>query len=233
MIKEKMMAALMALVLMIGAPAGMKAQKDLSMRPSNVVKVSVGPSFVPSKVYAPIFTPVSQDMAVATGKYKMKNLGGIDAAATYQHLWGIGIGIGVDYIMNTTWLAEDLGHFNLHYIGPSFVFAYRGWKRFGIEVAEGIGYVREHAVYYPPVKFSPWSPPAHQNEESMTENNGGIGFMSRVGAEYRFTKHLGLGAAFCLATSRFHLISELGNDETVEPDGIIRLSLQLGLHYYF
>ena len=67
----------------------------------------------------------------------------------------------------------------------------------------------------------------------MTENNGGLGFMSRVGAEYRFNEHLGLGADFCLATSRFHLISELDNDGTTEPDGIIRLSLQLGLHYYF
>lgn len=224
-----LIAALMAAMTWCGADIASAQEK----RSSNVFKLSIGPSLVPSSIYVPVLSPSWDGRLVENGQLKMKTPKGIDVAATYQHLWGIGIGVGLDYTFSNTWFSDDYGRFTHHYIGPSFVFAYRGWKHFGLEAATGIGYVRSRDMGYPAVKAWPINEPRPYKELAEPYGENGIGFMTRLGAEYRFNKHWGIGADFHVFSTQFNIIQEIGEDEQLVNDGIVRLNLLIGLHYLF
>ena len=224
------MAALMAALTWCGS--GKATAQD--RRPRNVFKLSIGPSLVSSDIYVPILVPTWEGGVAEDGRLEMKGKAGVDVAATYQHLWGIGIGVGLDYTFSNTWFSNDYGRFTHHYIGPSFVFAYRGWKHFGIEVAAGMGYVRSRDMSYPAVKAWPLYNklrPFKEIAEPYGEN--GIGFLTRLGAEYRFNEHWGIGADFHMTTTQFNIVQEVGEDGQVVNDGTVRLNLLIGLRYLF
>jgi len=224
-----LMAALMAAMTWCRAETATAQDK----RPSNVFKLSIGPSLVTSDIYVPVLTPTGNGGVAEDGQLKMKGKAGIDVAATYQHLWGIGFGVGLDYCFSNTWFSDDYGRFTHHYIGPSFVFAYRGWKHFGLEAATGIGYVRSRDMGYPAVKAWPINEPRPFKEIAEPYGENGLGFMTRLGAEYRFNAHWGIGADFQIMSTQFNIVQEVGENGQVVNDGIVRLNLLIGVRYLF
>ena len=224
-----LMTALMAALTWCGADIASAQEK----RSSNVFKLSIGPSLVPSTIYVPVLSPSWDGRLVENGQLKMKTPKGVDVAATYQHLWGIGIGVGLDYCFSNSWFSDDYGRFTHHYIGPSFVFAYRGWKHFGVEAAAGMGYVRSLDLGYPAVKAWPINEPRPYKELAEPYGENGLGFMTRLGAEYRFNKHWGVGADFHIFSTQFNIVQEIGEDEQLVNDGVVRLNLLIGLRYLF
>ncbi len=198
---------------------------------ANIVKVNIGPSMVVSKVIFPVYGLTNSGGGVV-GDLKMKNLKGVDAGVTYQHLWRIGIGVGVDYNFSKIWLTSEYGHFIQQYIGPSFVYTYRGWKHFGLGVAVGIGYVHVYEEFYTPME--PWPGieplPAMGYKNRVHEN--GLGNLTRLSAEYRFNAHFGIGADFNLFNTQFHFIKNLDEAETLY-DNITRLNLLISANFYF
>ncbi len=116
----------------------LKAQDERlnSFTKENIFKVSLGPSIMTSKIIMPVYSYLGGNGV--TGSLRMKRLIGIDVAATYQHLWRKGFGVGLDYVLGHTFMAQSYGQIDQHYIGPSFVYSYRGWERFSTNVAVGL-----------------------------------------------------------------------------------------------
>lgn len=164
---------------------------------ANKVKVSGGPMWVDSKFY------------VTTEKY-FRNRRGFDVQVDYQHLWTRGFGLGVDYAYNRT-NYDHWGHFTLIYLGPSFVYAYRGLDRFTFDAAVGLGY-----AYY--------SEPGYERH--------GLGFMFKLGAEYQILPHVGVGLDLCRLSTAYQKPEgfSLPDDEGY---GIARFGVVAGLRFYF
>ena len=92
--------------------------------PRNILRVSVGPSWMTSK------------FQVGDRFYKWKC--GIDVLVDYDHVWKSGFGIGVNYLHNYTSFDEGFVH-RLNYIGPSLVIALPSDK-WRWDMAFGLGY---------------------------------------------------------------------------------------------
>ena len=164
---------------------------------ANKVKVSSGPMWVDSKMY------------VSSENY-IKNQRGFDVMVDYQHLWSSGIGVGVDYAYNRTSYSK-WGHFTLIYLGPSFVYAYRGLNRFTFDVTAGLGY-----AYY--------MEPGYDHH--------GMGFMLKLGAEYQLFSNVGVGVEFSrISTAYIKPEGLLIPDD--ESYGIARYGVLAGLRFYF
>lgn len=134
-----------------------------------------------------------------------------DLCADYEYLWNSGFGVGLNYALNHASF-NHYGSFTQHYIGPSFVYVYRITRRFSSEVGLGLGY-----SYY---------------SESGGYTDSAMGVMFKVGMEYLFTRHFGLGLQYRACGCSY-----------TQPDGfelpkneqyrLNRASIQLGVHYYF
>jgi len=98
------------------AQAGQEAP---TVRPRNAFKVSGGMSLVTSEISAPVY------QGIYLGTARMKGLQGFDLTSTYEHIWKLGIGVGVNYAFSRTKLKYNYSNFMQHYLGASFVYAYR------------------------------------------------------------------------------------------------------------
>ena len=92
--------------------------------PHNIVRFSVGPSWLASKY------------ELGNKVYKSKI--GIDIAVDYDHVWKSGLGIGVNYLHNYTSFDEGIS-LHLNYIGPSFV-GTLPFRKSRWDFALGVGY---------------------------------------------------------------------------------------------
>ncbi len=102
-----------------------KQEDKTEMRPQNMFRVAIGPSWISSKVYV-----------TYNAYYKYR--GALDVCADYEHLWQNGAGVGVNFASNHVSF-DQYGSFTQTYLGPSFVYAYRWTKHIGLECALGLG----------------------------------------------------------------------------------------------
>ena len=227
---------------MLWCPAvGITAQNEEAaptVRPRNAFKVSGGMSLVTSQVNAPVYR------GGYPGTWSMKGLLGFDLTSTYEHIWKPGIGFGIDYAYSRSKLKGDLGNFQQHYLGASFVYAYRGWKHFGLEGAVGFGYV--HYKEKPNVDAVVGIQGVGQRfpDNYFDYSDDGFGGMMRFGVEYRFNGHIGIGV------EASYFITEFLHDEETPGynnpyydyynstsknniDGIERFNILAGLRFYF
>ena len=176
-----------------------RQQELLKVVPHNVLRLSVGPSFMTSKYQI--------------GNREYKNRAGLDVCIDYDHFWK-SIGLGINYLHNYTSFDGGIKT-RLDYIGPSYVLAITTSKTFRFDYAIGLGY-------------------CHYSESldgySISQNR--LGYMTRVGAEWRVAKSLALGAQLNYFSVRLKKPEglELKDNETY---GISHIGLQAGLRYYF
>lgn len=176
-----------------------RQQELLKVVPHNVLRLSVGPSFMTSKYQI--------------GNREYKNRAGLDICIDYDHFWK-SIGFGINYLHNYTSFDGGIKT-RLDYIGPSYVLAITTSKTFRFDYAIGLGY-------------------CHYSESldgySVSQNR--LGYMMRVGAEWRVAKSLALGAQINYFSVRLKKPEglELKDNETY---GISHIGLQAGLRYYF
>ena len=176
-----------------------RQQELLKVVPHNVLRLSVGPSFMTSKYQI--------------GNREYKNRAGLDVCIDYDHFWKA-IGLGINYLHNYTSFDGGIKT-RLDYIGPSYVLAITTSKTFRFDYAIGLGY-------------------CHYSESldkySISQNR--LGYMMRVGAEWRVAKSLALGAQINYFSVRLKKPEglELKDNETY---GISHIGLLAGLRYYF
>lgn len=150
---------------------------------------------------------IYSDIYTATGV--QKNTFAMDLLAEYEYTWKSGLGVGATFSHAWGFMGDD--RLKLTYAGPSFVCAYRETHHWGAEVAVGMGYARYSDGY---------------------RSSNGFGMLTKLGAEYLFTRHWGIGAEMNLITTTFRK-----PDEVVLPKnssfGFNRLDLLIGLRAYF
>lgn len=197
----------------------------------HVVKASIGPSLTYTKMFIPILVPFMKTL-VHGGNYRMYNLGGVDATVSYQYFLRFGLGIGVDYTFSRTWMAKDFGHFSQHYIGPEVVYAYRGWKHWGVEAAVGVGYIRfkDNVLIGYQEEWMPAPIPYPEGSQVTTQN--ALGVMARIGTEYRFNKHWAIGLDVHFYRTSFRSDIDVWLPAYYE-NGFSRVNAQLCAHYIF
>lgn len=225
-----LMATMTAVMLCTSSELKAQDERLNSFTKENIIKVCLGPSIMTSKIIMPVYSYLGGD-GVA-GSLRMKRLIGIDVAATYQHLWRKGFGIGLDYVLGHTFMAQSYGQIDQHYIGPSFVYSYRGWERFSTNVAVGLGYVRCRSVYNPAVQLGPGAEAMRARSIDITEKENALGLLIRAGFEYRVDAHWGAGAELNLMSSQFEVYKDIEEKDTAN-DGIARLNLLIGVSYHF
>lgn len=150
---------------------------------------------------------IYSDIYTATGV--RKNTFAMDLMAEYEYTWKSGLGVGATF--SHAWGFVDGNPLKLIYVGPSFVYAFREARQWGAEVAIGIGYARYNDGY---------------------RSDNGFGMMYKVGAEYLFTRHLGVGAEINLLDTRFSEPEGVDLPKN-EAFGFSRLNLLIGLRAYF
>ena len=230
------MKELICIILALAAlPVSAQEGKTAALKSShNVVKVSAGPSLVVTNIYMPVYQIQSTTNEILLRGYdKSWGLGGADLSVTFQHVWRPGLGIGVDYVFSKTWLTKDFGYFCQHYIGPNIVYAYRGWRHWGVEVSVGVGYVRYREKSSPDIRGSYWNlaPTAAKSLEQVSTMNA-LGFKLSTGVEYRFTRSWGIAFELGMFTTKFQENRREMLDDTTD-DVIGRINCQLGARYYF
>ena len=150
---------------------------------------------------------IYSEIYTATGV--RKNTFAMDLMAEYEYTWKSGLGVGATF--SHAWGFMDDDRLKLIYAGPSFVYAYREAHNWGVEVALGMGY-------------------AHYSYGYRLDN--GFGMLYKVGAEYLFTRHIGVGTEFNLLSTSFRK-----PDDVVLPKGesfgFSRFELLVGLRAYF
>lgn len=179
--------------------------QDLSRgyTPQNIVKVSIGPSLIYSKLY------------ISNQEYKSKEA--FDVQLEYEHIWPKGSGIGISYYGCQTSYYD--GNFRVHYFGPSYVYAYRDVRRkFGLGLSLGFG-----PAFYKD-EFSQY--------KNGYRKGYGIGFMYKVYAEYILGKHFGLGAELGLLSTFFSKPADVKMPKD-ERYGVQRVNFLVGPRFYF
>ncbi len=96
----------------------------LNMAPRNIVRVSMGPSWMYSHYQV--------------GNHLYKSRCGVDFMVDYDHVWRSGFGFGINYLHNYTSFTEGIKTYT-NYIGPSFVMATQG-EKLRYDLAFGVGY---------------------------------------------------------------------------------------------
>ena len=155
-------------------------------------------------------TWISSKVYITPQKY-YKNRHATDICADYEHLWTSGLGLGVNFSHNHASF-DRYGSFTQLYLGPSLVYAIRKVRHVGIECALGLGY-----SFY---------------AEKGGYTDGGLGIMYKLGVEYLFTEHFGVGLQYNSWSNYYSKPDdfELSKDEEYRLD---RWGFQLGVHYYF
>ena len=175
-----------------------KVLRDLSrgFRPKNTLKFGIGPALIVSKIYT------------SNAVYKAKPA--LDLNVDYEHTWKNGLGLGINYYRSQSWFGDD-GDMHVHYVGPSFVWAFREEKKWGAEFAYGLGY-----AYY----------------KDKYHKGSGFGMMCKVGVEYLFSKHIGVGAELGYILTVFSKPGDIIMPENMGY-GNRWLNLLVGPRFYF
>lgn len=150
---------------------------------------------------------IYSDIYTATGV--RKNTFAMDFMAEYEYTWKSGVGVGATFSQAWGFVGDD--RLKLTYAGPSFLYAYREAHHWGSEVAFGIGYARYSDDY---------------------RSSNGFGMLTKLGAEYLFTRHWGIGVEMNLITTTFRKPDEIILPKNVSF-GFNRLDLLVGLRAYF
>lgn len=182
-----------------------KRKKELD-NPKNVIMVNAGVSWITSEIQTPF--------------HLYKNHVGFGMNVDYQHIWGSGLGLGIDYLYYNTSFDGDITY-NTHYIGPSIVGSMMSrnslWR---MNLALGIGY----AYNTENVSASIYGYPSSKSESS-------VGVFGQIGAEYKLAKHVGVGVQLSYLTMR--LDRPEGYDTSkYKFYGVKRFDLMAGLRFY-
>ena len=103
---------------------------SVGKKTQDIIRLNVGPGWIVSEIEA------------WEGVYKRKM--GFSASADYQHFWGIGLGLGVNYMFHNSSFDGGLD-MNIHYLGPSLVYGmdFGGKWRWDVSTGIGIAYYNE------------------------------------------------------------------------------------------
>ena len=182
-----------------------KRDKRLN-NPKDIFKLSAGPSWITSEI--------------ETYNRTYKSKCGLGLNAEFQHIWGSGLGIGINYLYFGTSFDEGFD-MSMHYIGPSIILSLMLGERWRYEASLGVG-----LSYY---------------AESVTGNYRGLSYTASgseskvsprfgLGIEYMLTKKVGLGFQFSWLTMT--LKEPEGYDSKYDFYGIKRIDPHIGLRVY-
>ena len=169
--------------------------------PSDIIKVNAGPSWITSKV--------------ETSRRIYNSKMGYAFNVDYQHLWRMGLGLGINYIYFGTSFDEGFD-VRMHYIGPSFVVSWKPGEKWRLDASLGAGY----SSYTEKVS-------GHQGSASATESSAGI--LCQIGVDYMLSKRIAIGFqsnAFTMSLKRPE-----GYDK-YDFYGIRRIDTLLGIRFY-
>ncbi|MBR1546301.1 MAG: porin family protein [Prevotella sp.] len=143
-----------------------KRREQMFNNPSNILKMSIGPSWITSEIQTP------------TRAYKNKM--GFCVDIDYQHLWKSGLGVGINYLYHSTSFDEGYS-IKMHYIGPSIVASMKFGDNWRMDASLGLGYsvCKEDNGYF---------------IEDHSESN--LGVLAQLGIEYMLSKSIGIGIQF-------------------------------------
>jgi len=102
-----------------------EVQEMIKNSPRNVVRLSVGPSFMNSNYQV--------------GNHLYHSRVGLSVNADYDHVWNTGFGFGINYIHNYMSFDEGIKT-RVDYIGPSLVLASPMMRKFRYDLCIGLGY---------------------------------------------------------------------------------------------
>jgi len=174
------------------------------------LKVSAGPAWITSKMYT------SEDSYI---RYEP----GFECAVSYEHVGSKGWGLSIDMNYNRTSyeLLYSKSTFHLLHIGPGVVYAGvdEHW-RYSIELGIGVTYCEEKVDSdYGTYIFS-------------GNNQVGLGFNSRIGAEYMLTEKFGIGVD--LNGALMLMKNKMGyNPKDLKIYGISHCAVLIGPRFYF
>ena len=175
--------------------------------PPDIIKVNAGPAWITSKV--------------ETDKHIYNSKVGYAINVDYQHLWRMGLGIGINYIYYGTSFDEGFD-VRMHYIGPSFVISWKPGEKWRWDTSLGIGY----SSYTE--KFSD-SQRGVRYGLSATESNAAA--ICQTGIEYMLSKKIAIG----LQMNAFSMSLDKPEGYKMDEDefyGIRRGDLLLGIRFY-
>lgn len=142
---------------------------------------------------------------------------GLDINAGYQWTFESGFGAGLRYSGYFTSLAYYRTKVNigLHYIAPEFVLRQEFSDRWTVREALGVGY-----AYY------------SEQTGPLSSRVSGVGYHLDLSAEYKITRHIGIGIGGGLYSAHFSEMDGWLGTEAANS-GIVRISLNGGLRCYF
>lgn len=146
---------------------------------------------------------------------------GLDINGAFQWVGRSGLGVGLRYsgYFSSIQLDGAKVKIGLHYIGPEFVLRQElgRRKKWAFQESVGLGY-------------------AHYKESLGTISGGfgGFGYHVELGAEYKLTPSVGLGASVGAYAARFKSADNLNKAMGYEENaGINRLTVNGGVRFYF
>ena len=175
---------------------------QLRNNPSNIFKVSAGPTWMTSEV--------------ETSKGVYKNKSGFELGIDYEHLWRWGFGLGLNYSYFATSFDEGFS-IRMHYIGPSLVYSIMWGQKIRYEIGIGMGY-----AYYKE---------SGNTLYRYTATESQLGMLGQIGMEYKLSNHVGLGLQVNASTIKMDKPEGYDMDKN-EFYGIKRLATLLGLRFY-
>ena len=170
--------------------------------PKNILRVNAGPAWITSEIETYAQT------------YKRKS--GFAASVDYQHYWKYGLGLGTNYSFYHTSFDEGFNA-NIHYIGPSILYAICLGSKWRMDMALGLGYAN-------------YTESISSNRVDLSTSESGLGSIFQLGIEYRLTDRLGIGLHANGLTMR--LKKPEGYEDKYDFYGIKRFDALLGLRVY-
>ena len=175
--------------------------------PSDIIKVNAGPSWITSKI--------------ETNRRIYNSKMGYAINVDYQHLWRMGLGLGINYIYFGTSFDEGFDS-RMHYIGPSFVCSWKPGEKWRWDTSWSVGY----SSYTEKVSESQGGV---SYGLSATESN--IGGLWQMGIEYMLSKKIAIGFQMNAFTMSLKKPEGYDTDKN-EFYGIRRIDTLLGLRFY-
>ena len=174
--------------------------------PKNILKLNAGPSWITSEI--------------ETYNRTYKSKCGFGFNAEYQHIWGSGLGVGINYQYFGT--SFDGGFdISMHYIGPSVILSLMLSEKWRYDVFFGVGlsyYVESATGNYRGISYT------SSGSESKVSPRFGLGI------EYMLTKKVGIGFQFSWLSMA--LKEPEGYDSKYDFYGIKRIDPHIGLRVY-
>lgn len=198
----KKLTMIAVLVLAVWMPGHAQSQGDRLDFTHNRITIGGGAAYTPTHIPKDYY------------QRHAKGSSSLELSLDYAHLWDLAEHHALGFEINGYQSHLDRNGCNIFYGGASVVYNFRTDNGWVFSASEGMGYA------------------GNDFDEGLHDrwDEGGIGVYSKIGAHYKLTKHLGIGAEARLLGSFFRVQYDDGGDDVKE---IVQSGISAQLRWYF